>query len=274
MTPLAHRIVKQLLLPPRKRSIRDHIGLLSVMDDVHCFECTEIQPLITDLFFSENGDDSVEMLRATGEALIDGKCFLPAPKTWIEVDAAHGREGRLLVERDGWIWCALAFENDDRGTPAVAPQCWCWRIEDGRPLVFGTADRFDGTIEPSDPNSYFDTATAYTTMGKLALINTPKVIGRRQHMPSARLERKLLARRSEIGKFPLHAWTEIKLEVTRPPQDVSDDPSIEAHLTGQKAYHFCRAHLRIKNGRVEFVRSHWRGDPSLGIKRSRYVVKQ
>ncbi|GLK86659.1 hypothetical protein GCM10017653_47290 [Ancylobacter defluvii] len=106
----------------------------------------------------------------------------------------------------------------------------------------------------------------------LAFINTPRIIGRRQHMPHRSLERKLVAQRAVVGKFPLHAWTEIKLHVT-PPEDLSDELSHEAHLTGERALHFCRAHLRIRLGKLEVVRGHWRGDAALGIRRSRYVLQ-
>ena len=105
----------------------------------------------------------------------------------------------------------------------------------------------------------------------LAIINSPKIIGRRQHMPHRGLERALIAKQKAIGKFPLHAWTEIQLKVT-PPKDMSSDAPAEDHLTGQKALHFCRAHLRVRMGRLEVVRAHWRGDAALGIKRSRYKV--
>jgi hypothetical protein len=72
-----------------------------------------------------------------------------------------------------------------------------------------------------------------------------------------------------VGTFPLRAWTEIKLEVC-PPKWAGDLPENETHFTGTRALHFCRAHARIRLGRLEFVRAHWRGDPALGIKRSRY----
>ncbi|WP_306147209.1 MULTISPECIES: hypothetical protein [unclassified Roseibium] len=107
----------------------------------------------------------------------------------------------------------------------------------------------------------------------IGLINTPKIVGRRQHMPHRGLEKRLLRSRSVSGKFPLRAWTEILLEIT-PTRDTSAEPPKEAHLTGSRAMHFCRAHLRVKRGKVEVVRGHWRGDPSLGIKRSRYIVSQ
>jgi hypothetical protein len=105
----------------------------------------------------------------------------------------------------------------------------------------------------------------------LLFINTPRVVGRRQHTPHRGLQKRLLKERGPIGRFPLNGWTEILLHVT-PPHDAFGDDCAEAHLTGQRALHFCRAHLRVRLGRLEFVRSHWRGDASLGVKQSRYRV--
>ncbi|QPF81665.1 hypothetical protein IC762_17725 [Bradyrhizobium genosp. L] len=100
----------------------------------------------------------------------------------------------------------------------------------------------------------------------LAMINTPRIIGRCQHMPHAGLARDL-RKRFGAGRFPLRAWTEIQLKVTPPEQGEGE---AEAHLTGARALHFCRAHLRVRLGRLELVSSHWRGDPALGIKQSKY----
>jgi hypothetical protein len=108
------------------------------------------------------------------------------------------------------------------------------------------------------------------TVSLLALINSPRIIGRQQHMPSRVLEQKL-TRGFGVGKFPLHAWTEIKLEVAKP-IEIDDGEPHEAHLTGRRALHFVRKHLRLWNGELIYVTSHWRGDPALGIKQSRYRV--
>jgi hypothetical protein len=107
------------------------------------------------------------------------------------------------------------------------------------------------------------------TMAAVALINTPRVIGRQQHMPHAGLQRALARSKGMVGKFPLRAWTEIKLEV-RPP--VHAEGFHEARLSGTRALHFCRAHLRVRRGQIEYVTHHWRGDASIGIKRSRYAM--
>ena len=111
---------------------------------------------------------------------------------------------------------------------------------------------------------------AYAELAMI-LINSPHIIGRRQHMPHAGLERQL-TRGLAGGKFPLHAWTEIKLQVAKP-VEIDDGEPHEAHLTGRRALHFVRKHIRIRLGQLEYVSAHWRGDPSIGIKRSRYTVK-
>jgi hypothetical protein len=105
-----------------------------------------------------------------------------------------------------------------------------------------------------------------TLAAALAIINTPKIVGRREHAPHKGLVKNI---RKVHGKaYQLRPWTEIKLEITPPP---GGDGSREV-LTGKKALHFCRAHLRIRRGKLERVTSHWRGDPALGIVRSRYSV--
>jgi hypothetical protein len=106
----------------------------------------------------------------------------------------------------------------------------------------------------------------------LALINTPRIIGRRQHMPHERVEREKLKALGLVGKFPLHAWTEIVLKVA-PPDDRTGEPSTEGHLTGERCLHFVRTFLRVRMGQLEYVESHWRGNPALGMKRSRYRLE-
>lgn len=112
----------------------------------------------------------------------------------------------------------------------------------------------------------------YVAYAILAIINSPRIVGRRTHRPHAGLQRALRrARGLGVGKFPLRGWTEIILEITPPQVDVSGRVH-ETRLTGRRALHFVRQHLRIRNGGLELVSAHWRGDAALGIKRSRYKV--
>lgn len=253
MTPLAHRIVKELTLPIKKRTFRDNAGLLKLLDDVHCFECSDVIPLAQD----------------AGSAAMKGDfdartTFLPAPKTWIEFDDTSGRVGILLQQI-----------NDPDGKPVAASyrmaldglgQFASWEKTG---LLFLSGVGCHNTIGlPCDDDGRMTEALIY---GFLACINTPRIIGRRQHMPHRGLERRLAAAKGVQGRFPLHAWTEIKLHVTKP-VDLSGAPSVEAHLTGQRALHFVRAFLRVRLGRLELVGAHWRGDGSVGIKQSRYKL--
>jgi hypothetical protein len=52
------------------------------------------------------------------------------------------------------------------------------------------------------------------------------------------------------------------------------EPASEGHLTGEKCLHFVRTFLRVRMGQLEYVDAHWRGNPALGMKRSRYRLEE
>jgi len=244
MTPLAQRLVRQIIGDGKRHLLSISDQFAEHIVDAHCFEISDVVDLVDalamDVGFVPPDPSSV---------------FLPAPKTWIEYrrQTSNFRGGVLLVETKDGIDCYPAFDFDDPD-------------EFERSIVGAHGRSGDLKASAIQPR----TAEAFACVA-LAMINTPKIVGRVQHMPHRGLERRLLRNRPNIGKFPLHAWTEIQLKIGDP-RDASEDGSVEAHYTGQRALHFCRAHLRIKMGRLEFVKAHWRGDPSLGIKRSRYKV--
>lgn len=241
MTPLALRLLRQFLGEPNAPLMPDRAGLSMKLMEAHCFEVSDIW-------------DAALKLSSDPTFLPDDltASFLPAPYTWIEYAVGNQRFGSLLMDRtdgNGFnLFHAMAENN-------------------GRTAFDGTAQNYEiVTVKDVQPKT-----SAAHTLVVLAMINTPRIVGRVQHMPHRGLERRLLKSRKNIGKFPLHAWTEIKLRIGDP-RDASGDGSVEAHYTGQRALHFCRAHLRIRMGRLEFVKAHWRGDPSLGVKRSRYKL--
>jgi hypothetical protein len=100
----------------------------------------------------------------------------------------------------------------------------------------------------------------------LDLINTPGLIGLRQHDPHRGLARKLGAYRS--GSYPLRGWSEVVLKhQTR----IAGEAEHHTGATFHKCLHFVRSHLRhYQDGKVTVIPAHWRGDPALGIKRTRY----
>jgi hypothetical protein len=260
MTPLAKRIISQQKLLPaaRRPPFKNSDGFLSRLNDFHCFETTEIEPLRADLL-----NQLARMRQQNNHHEIQKLIFLPAPRTWLEREAFGFRFGYLLDEWEDQTGFDL-YGAVDTGASMIG------KIHKSDP--FGIIPANEQSLRDFDP----ETGASYTAghcgdvVSQIILINSPHIIGRRQRMPNWSLERKLTSKMGR-GKFPLHAWTEIKLEVGKP-IEIDDGEPHEAHLTGKRALHFCRAHVRIKQGRLEYVKSHWRGDPAIGIKQSRYKM--
>lgn len=286
MTPLAHQIAKQLTLPIAKRVFHDEPrGLLQKLCDAHCFESTKIMPLLPDLLDGEKDETAItkfvngERVKMMGEntvtkfaGLAARLAFLPAPATWIEWTGDEWIGGNKKA-RYGWLLVDDFYSDGPREfitcfSTQVTGCDFCFSFpKDGN--LTDAVTHGDANPETEEENL---TKSVYVTIlvALLALINTPKIIGRQQHMPHIGLQRALAHAHGGIGKYPLQAWTEIRLEVGVPQFAEGEH---EARLSGAKALHFCRAHLRLRNGRVEFVRAHWRGDPAVGIKRSRYRLE-
>jgi hypothetical protein len=113
---------------------------------------------------------------------------------------------------------------------------------------------------------------AYRLYALLSIINSPKIIDRSTNKPPSGLQ-KLLARKAGGVGAGLLPWHEIFLDV-RPPPDTGDHDGDGTRLTGPKAFHFCRSFIRIRLGKLERVRAHWRGDPALGVSQASYRVMQ
>ena len=212
MTPLAHRITKELTLPLKRRTFDDRAGLLPRMSDVHCFEVSEVRALAEQLAgqFPVYGVDA----RST---------FLPAPKTWLEwLKPNRERVGLLISEQgDGTAGILIAELCHDGSWGSYSR-------EFGINLNYSPTDRrFEGLRRARVDLAKMEYSEEFV-LALLAIINTPRIIGRRQHMPHRGLERRLVAARAAVGKFPLHAWTEIKLEVVGVPKDATGEPWAEA----------------------------------------------
>jgi hypothetical protein len=265
-------IVKDLTLPLKDRSRLDYGNLAKKLSDAHCFDITAIY------------EDAYELGReafSRGEFATE-QTFIPAEKTWIEYRIDEGNRYGCLLEQTGTdeiiCWPALTAKSGDWSSypdPFAVNLKWQGKLEEGNwPVKYsmstlGKALEGRGYIKPQNMACLL----GITLVGSLAFINSPRIIGRRQHHPHRGLERELLKHQKSIGRFPLHAWTEIVLDVS-PPKEAKGEHDYEAHLTGKRALHFVRAHLRIRDGKLQFVKSHWRGDAALGIKQSRYTVKK
>lgn len=267
MTPLAHAIVVDSALPLKDRRYGDLAKQLGMLDGLHFFECSAV------------ADMAAEMAEKSCAAFLAGHdqlAFLPAPRVLLDIAGNPGFIGRdpkvtrqalLLAERsDGkcdvtWILMGHGRITTTPGVFMVIPL----RGSVDRSTVHFSRDAVPG-FGPDHAS-----AMASFIYSLLAMINTPRIIGRRVHSPHSGLQRKIAAAHRIPGKYPLQAWHELVLEVT-PPRDESGIAPRETRLSGGKALHFVRCHLRIRLGQLELVSAHWRGDEALGLKQTRYRI--
>lgn len=267
MTPLAHAIALEMTKPVKDRRISDPDGIAHRITDFVCFDCSDVMPVVA------------ELAGTTGPS--DRLAFLPADQTWIEFASSEGRHAYTLVAAErctAELYLALR---------QVAGSLSIRRVATVPIHGDGPIGSRDVVIAPDqqkrDASRYREVAAGIVmrTYAMLSVINSPRIIGRRQHMPHAGLQRKIAASKGLSGKFPLRAWTEIVLQVTPP---VTEDGVHEARLSGPRALHYVRQHIRVVGGylvriggkpvrvggREILVAGHMRGDGSLGLKRTRY----
>lgn len=257
MTPLAHRIANEMTLPVKKRTFVDEAGLLGRFDDIHCFEVSAVTDLAFDLAREfAAGNDS-------GLAVFGGLAFLPAPRTWIECDTGVGRLGMHLSDRgDGWGIVRVAVQEPGEWRSAELGEIPL----DENPDLGVAMKIVDGwTGKQAD-------RIVWHLYAFLSMINSPRRIGQRVHMPHAGLQRALARAHRGVGKYPLNAWTEITHKVA-PPVDASNEAEWRDYLSNRMPLHFVRAHKRRipdRFGSWVLIPAHWRGDAALGIKLTRY----
>lgn len=254
MTPLARKIIET---PPDVQSI-EGLGLRAgLIAGAHGFEISDILQAATDLAHREYGDARI------GEAI-----RLPAKRVWMEArypDHSNGGFGVLLEGsgdsyRRGRAFVAWDFPTD--GVLAASPLCtfdWnrlLWGGEAADALLAIKGD-VSGRLLASD--------AMLDVIGALAIMNEPRLHERR--------EKRFFVRRSvaaEVGKHPLRSWHEIVLHVDREVAQVGGEAG---SLTGRKALHFVRGHLRmLPSGRLTWIKPHMRGDAALGETHASYRV--
>lgn len=283
MTPLAHKIIKQTMLSVGKRDLSDPDSMAELMDGVRCFEMSEVTELSEQLCASiinivvgnlnKIRPYEVAPQIILGLAAMDlfsgcavERWFAPFPKTWIERVVDRRRVGLLLVTKiygdceDEYADVYMAVSHNDYEEVNVRK---IGHIGFGLP---GTGFGIHLSDKESD-----NLKIEQLIYADLTIINSPEVIGRRDHRPHKGLSKAL---RREGARYELREWTEIRLEV-RAEKDVNEAGDATERLTGKKALHYCRQHLRVVNGKLVRVRAHWRGDAALGHVQSRYrVVKK
>jgi hypothetical protein len=267
MTPLAQHLLNDWCSPIKDRRVADPHGVLRRMTEAKCFECTALV------------DFAHQMMCKTVEGGVDGnlsqvippeRLFLPAPVTFLELMTPEGPLGFLLMEDERGniaFYVSIETELSKIGTIIVSKNA-----RDGDSYLL--ADIMSSTIDEVREEMHDSARNLLYALLFLRLINTPHLLGNITHLPHAGLQKKIARQLGMVGKFPLRAWTEITLFVDLTGAHAeAENSEIEARLSGQKCLHFVRAFLRWRLGRLEFVHAHWRGDGSLGIKRSRYITK-
>lgn len=278
--------------------------------DMHCFEVTAISKSVNEVLDGPHSacdpDEAWEVWRDIESML--PRMFLPSPVTWLETMFSGSRIAIVLWEKGDFF--SLAFVQDSLKGPFSLHLCDFrprsilhkgGRIEvvTGQPEDNGflTDRAFDagklvGKTPPASltgletllnarrevvqrnlemaesAQEVLQMANRFIGMAVLTLdlINTPGLIGLKLHRPHNKIARKL--RYVGAGKYPLHAWSEVVLKhqtKVAPPEERFSG------LIHHKCLHFVRSHLRhYRDGKITMIPAHWRGDPALGIKRTRY----
>ena len=294
MTPLAKALAEMAVSNPKWwRNSGNEKLLAPFPHDVKCFEVTAVAELSHEL---------AQQAYERGN-VVEALAFLPAPVTWLEqrytrADGKSALHAYLLVDQgDNTATLTSTVGVDTNGRTAFIP------IPQGSLRLFDAADpdgaAIDSVIATQDvvdvgswarqlvrdlyptrsgvqiPPRVIDhdaaLDAAQTRMwglyATLSLINSPRIVGRSEHKASSGLS-KFLARKSG-APFQLLPWHEIFLDITPPPEAETEAGT---RLTGPRALHFCRQHIRIKRGRLEMVRAHYRGSAEVGIGRASYTV--
>lgn len=234
---------------------------------LRCFEVTDIRDLAFQLAFQN------EWEWASGE---DRATFSPAPLSWIE-----------LVNSNGCLQAFLLEDRPDKQASTVWPDktglltnvrlITCFSLTDEGVSVHDTftACNYDGRGKVFVPQDWRDEdrvrcmAWARFCSALCSVINTPKISNHVKHVPSEKLKRKFT--RANKG-HPMPRWTKVTLDVAAPKVTRTASEREDEVLSG-RALHLCRSFIRIRQGKLERVRSHWRGDPAFGVVRADYEVK-
>jgi hypothetical protein len=295
MTPLARALAEAAVSNPKWWRESGNEKLLAPFpNDVKCFEVSQV---------AELADELADQAYARGN-VVEALTFLPAPVTWIEhryirEDGKSALQAYLLVEqgeKTASVVNTIGLEvngrtvfipisgGDLRLLDAADPDGWAidaTLVNQGVDIVSYSKDLVRGLYplrdrpgfvpDERDEDSALDNAQrrSWWLYSALSLINSPRIVARSEHQASTRLN-KFLNRKGD-GPYNLLPWHEVFLDITPPPEAAEEDGG-GTRLTGPRALHFCRQHIRIKRGKLEMVRAHYRGSAEVGIAQTQYRV--
>jgi hypothetical protein len=255
MTPLAQHLLNDWCKPKAQRRVADPCDALRFMPDAKCFDTSRLT----------TAGVPPPPKGAFGQKDFEDRVFLPAPVTFLD----WGHIGCLLLQtpypggRDAFIACTANREG-------VQPIATAFKGADER-LKWAHLDAKEPVFSVPELQRKSDIQVVFAT---LFLLSVPHLVDLRVHQPHAGLQRKVAQAKGQVGRYPLQAWSEVTIFASADPLiDDRRDAEIESHLSGQKCLHFVRSFLRWRRGQLERVKAHWRGDPALGMKRTRYVAE-
>lgn len=260
MTPLAMLLAKRFLVEKGRDTTLlaendEHRARLSAvvrsLPETQCFEITNAVDLIAE-FAREHFPHHVD----------DRLMFWPHQNCWFEI-LGEGRSRAAIVVR------SLGGARDPAMVRIISSR---WVSVSDEAVVLSEEMKLapgglPGGVPDIDPEGARWLGANLAAI--LTAINQPKVIGRQVRHAHRGLERKLSQARVGTRRTPLPDIVTLDLEafVTR---EADDGPESGGVAGSKKCFHFVRAHIRQANG--QFVRSHWRGDPALGVGRKNYRV--
>lgn len=196
--------------------------------------------------------------------------FLPAETTWIEWRG--GRSGEHTTGRHGLL---LMGRGEGHAALSVGEGAYCTDWDTDRrgrikadPILF---DLHDYVFRPFREKLYPGDAERIARLARflvcaLALINTPRLSQIVHHD----IAPKLNAARVKRGRPPLLSWNDVTI---RPDAGWMPNVTHEEGETGERRRHHVRTFMRLKRGKVEIVKPHWRGNADRGYVLHRHVVR-
>lgn len=203
--------------------------------------------------------------------------FLPAKTTWIDFSASRpdggidgGRHGVLLASADGSLHRGQGMVIVHLRRPPTPQTVWDEQggymqvgfTFDLRRNAFWSAVHMHQALFFSAAGGSLDLLSR-ATWSAIALINTPRIADVRDadlsQVNNARMKRK---------QPPILQHKIVTIAIDRG----THGDGFQKTETGGRPLHHVRAFLRMRLGKVQLVRPHWRGNPRFGVVVHRYVA--
>lgn len=253
MTPLLWSLMQNYTMPRDQRSVRwttDEANayghpcdiLRPALEGVHSYEVSAIS-------------DSCASVVEQGYSPNGLYTFSPGASVWLEYVFRGERLAILVYGNQLYSFSS----SKEEGVLAARLDLYF------EPQMSGMSAYAESQRPWGEPNKGFNAIGAARYVRSLfSIINRPQHVGLKVHQPHKGRLKKLAG-----TGFPLRVWHEVTVGAkTRD----HGGQQIESGISGTMPYHHVRAHYKPSLGIV--IPEHWRGDPSIGIKQTRYRVEK